>query len=155
MKWRVVLRLHFRVSDVELFMNYFPFTFFPFHVNAGRFKEAVLTEGRFKASSPEAAVALNTASALIVLLEDSKHSVMVEDFTVQFYSKLKSCFQHTHSSLHLNREKMWGMDCIMSCAHQTASKASKRNGVVSCMSVVDINCVLFLSSLLLTHSSNN
>ncbi len=68
-----------------------------------------MTEGRFKASSPEAAVALNTASALLVLLEDSKHSVMVEDFTVKLYSKLKSCFQHTHSSLHLNREKMWGL----------------------------------------------
>ena len=70
---------------------------------------SVLTEGRFQLPTPEAAAALKTASAVTLWCEKPQHRQLCTQFAEGLATALKTCFQHSHSSLQLRKNKMWGL----------------------------------------------
>ena len=72
--------------------------------------KGVLSDGRFKVVSPQAVSALETASALNKLWGDQPHEHQSSaKFALYLVTQLKTCFQSKLKSLHLRRERMWGM----------------------------------------------
>lgn len=72
--------------------------------------KGVLSDGRFKVASPQAVSALETASALNELWGEQPHKHQSSaKFALYLVTQLKTCFQSKLKSLHLRRERMWGM----------------------------------------------
>ena len=71
--------------------------------------KGVLSDGRFKVASPQAASAVETASALNKMWGDQPHKHQSSaKFALYLVTQLKTCFQSKLKNLHLRRERMWG-----------------------------------------------
>jgi len=87
---------------------HFSFTGATFLLNVA--VKSVLSDGRFKISSPQAVTAIEIASALNELWGDQPHKHQVSaKFALYLVTQLKTCFQSKMKSPHLRRERMWGM----------------------------------------------
>ena len=72
--------------------------------------KSVLSDGRFALASPQAAASIKIASALNELWGDQPHKHQSSKiFALYLVTQLKTCFQSKVKSLHLRRERMWGM----------------------------------------------
>ena len=72
--------------------------------------KSVLSDGRFTVASPQATASIKIASTLNELWGDQPHKHQSSTiFALYLVTQLKTCFQSKVKSLHLRRERMWGM----------------------------------------------
>ena len=80
-----------------------------FHLFSAAVK-LLLSDGRFKVQTSQAVSAREIASALIALWGEDPHKhPSSTEFAFHLVRQLKTCFNSQQKSLHLRKERMWGM----------------------------------------------